>query len=82
MGMIIALLSFILGLYFIGEHLVGGVPVPGWTSLIVLLSFLNGIIILILSMLGEYCVRLLNQTSYPETYQIKDIVGSSVEKMN
>jgi glycosyltransferase involved in cell wall biosynthesis len=80
-GMVIALFSFILGLYFIGEHLVGGVPVPGWTSLVVLLSFLNGIIILILSMLGEYCVRLLNQTSYPESYQIKDVVGSAGDKM-
>ena len=74
MGMVIALLSFMLGLYYIGEHLLGGVPVPGWTSLIVLLSFFNGIIILILSMLGEYCIRLLNQTSYPESYQIKEII--------
>lgn len=74
-GVVISALSFVLGLYFIVDRLIGGVPVPGWTSLVVLLSFLNGIIILILSMLGEYCVRLLNQTSYPESYQIKDIIG-------
>ena len=75
-GMVISLISFVLGLYFIIEKLVGGVPVPGWTSLVVLLSFLNGITILMLSMLGEYCVRLLNQTSYPKSYQIKEIVSA------
>jgi len=79
-GVVISGISFILGLYFMGEGLVGGVPVPGWTSLVVLLSFLNGIIILILSMLGEYCVRLLNQTSYPESYQIKEVIGPNVVK--
>jgi glycosyltransferase involved in cell wall biosynthesis len=75
-GMVIALISFVMGLYFIGERLVGGIPIPGWTSLIVLLSFFNGIIILVLSILGEYCIRLLNQTSYPESYQIKEIISN------
>ena len=75
-GVAIAGLSFVMGLYYIVRALTVGVPVPGWTSLVVLFSFLNGIIILMLSMLGEYCVRLLNQTSYPESYQIKEIISN------
>jgi len=48
---------------------------PGWASLAVLLSFLNGVIILIVSMLGEYTVRLLNQTSQAVAYQVKAPIG-------
>jgi len=48
--------------------------VPGWTTVVVLLSFFNGIALLILSMLGEYVVRTLTQTSQKEIYHIKEII--------
>ena len=51
-----------------------GVGVPGWTTVVVLLSFFNGIALLILSMLGEYVVRSLTQTSQKEIYHIKEII--------
>jgi hypothetical protein len=51
-----------------------GVDVPGWTTVVVLLSFFNGIALLILSMLGEYVVRSLTQTSQKEIYHIKEII--------
>lgn len=51
-----------------------GVDVPGWTTVVVLLSFFNGIALLILSMLGEYVVRSLTQTSQKEVYHIKEII--------
>lgn len=75
-GLAISGLSFLLGLYFLLRGLIVGSRVPGWTSLVVILSFLNGVTILMLSMLGEYTVRLLNQTSYVESYQVKEIIGS------
>jgi polyisoprenyl-phosphate glycosyltransferase len=77
-GLAISGCSLLLGLYYLGKGLTGGVSVPGWVSLVLLLLFLNGIIILILSMLGEYTVRILNQTSSTESYQVKEIVGRPV----
>ena len=38
-------------------------PVPGWTTIAVLLAVLNGVVIMLLSMLGEYVVRTLNAVS-------------------
>ena len=74
-GAMISALSLLLGLYYLGKAIFKGITVPGWTTVVVLLSFFNGIIILILSMLGEYTVRLLNQTSSTEDYHVKEIIG-------
>lgn len=76
-GVTISALGFALGLYYLIFSLVVGVQVPGWTTLVVLLSFFNGVTILILSMIGEYCVRLINQVSSSASYHVKDIVRAS-----
>jgi glycosyltransferase involved in cell wall biosynthesis len=71
-GMTVAGFSFLLGLYFLIRRLLGDIQVSGWTSLIVLLSFFNGISLLILGMLGEYVVRLLNEGSSSQIYHIRE----------
>ncbi len=73
-GLIISGLSFLLGLYFLGKAIFIGTNVPGWATTVVLISFFNGITLLIVSMLGEYIMRLLNQVSYTDYYEIKEIV--------
>ena len=73
-GLIISGLSFLLGLYFLGKAIFVGTSVPGWATTVVLISFFNGITLLIVSMLGEYVMRLLNQVSYTEYYEVKEIV--------
>ncbi len=74
-GVVISALSLLRGLYYLGKAVFIGVSVPGWTTVVVLLSFFNGITIFILSMLGEYTVRLLNQTSSTQSYHVKEIIG-------
>ena len=74
-GFIVALLSFVLGGYYLVSGWVRGHRVPGWTSLIVLAATLNGIIILLISMVGEYIVRTLNTVSHTHTYHVVDRVG-------
>lgn len=74
MGIIVAFFSFFLSLFYIMKAIFVGVGVPGWTTVVVLLSFFNGIALLILSMLGEYVVRSLTQTSQKEVYHIKEII--------
>lgn len=73
LGIVIALLSMLLGLFFVVNALVTGTSVPGWTTVVVLLSMFNGVSILITSMVGEYVVRLLNQSSSSESFHVKDI---------
>jgi len=63
LGSVVAVGTFILGLFYLIRGLLSQHPVPGWTSLVVLLAFFNAVTLIMLSMLGEYVVRIINQLS-------------------
>jgi polyisoprenyl-phosphate glycosyltransferase len=73
-GLIVAFLSFVLGIYYLIRATFIGTTVPGWATLVVLLSFFNGMSLLLMSMLGEYIIRLLNQFSSTKSYYVKEVV--------
>lgn len=75
-GFVIAVLSFVLGGFYLARSLFVDTDVPGWTSLAVLLSLFSGVIIALLSMLGEYVVRTLNAVSEVDTYHVTERVSS------
>ena len=75
-GFVIAALSFCLGAFYLIRGLFVESPTPGWTSIAVLLAVFNGIIIALLSMLGEYVVRTLNAVSAQESYHVMEKVSS------
>jgi len=57
-GLITSLLSFLYGLNLIIAALLGNIPVPGYASIVVILSFFFGLIILYLSLIQEYLWRI------------------------
>jgi glycosyltransferase involved in cell wall biosynthesis len=73
-GFIVAGGSFLLSLYFLLEALIKGTNAPGWASLVVLLSFFNGVLILLLSVIGEYLIRILREIGTQRSYEIREIV--------
>ena len=75
-GFVVALCSFVLGAFYLGRSLFVQTEVPGWTTIAVLLSFFNGIVITLLSMLGEYVVRTLNAVSALSTYHVSERISS------
>lgn len=70
-GFIVSVSSFLFGIYVILKKLIVGVPVEGWTSVVVLLAFFNGILITFLSLLGEYVVRIVGEVSQKKQYIIR-----------
>jgi glycosyltransferase involved in cell wall biosynthesis len=75
-GFVVALGSFFLGGFYLVRSLFVQTEVPGWTTIDVLLSFFNGVVIMLLSMLGEYVVRTLNAVSALSTYHVSERVSS------
>lgn len=74
-GIIIALCSFVLGVGYLVDGLFSSsTRVPGWTTLVVLLSFFNGVVMVMLAMLGEYIVRIINQISTADPYIVSEKV--------
>jgi len=75
-GIIIALCSFVLGAGYLLSGFFSQTRVPGWTTLVVLLSFFNGVLMVMLAMLGEYVVRIINQISTSDPYIVSEKVDA------
>lgn len=73
-GMIMALGSLLLGSFYVVYGMLYGSSVPGWTTLVVLLSFFNGTMMLMMAMLGEYLVRIISQITMADPYFITTVV--------
>lgn len=69
-GFVTALLSFGLGLFYLVRGLLYGTQTPGWPTLVVLLSFYQGLILIIFAAVGEYLVRIVNDVSGQRAYRI------------
>jgi hypothetical protein len=80
LGFVLAGLSFLFGAYLVISRVVNDTRVPGWTSLMVLLSMFNGFSIALLSILGEYVVRTLNAVSDPVTSHVAELVRGPSEQ--
>jgi glycosyltransferase involved in cell wall biosynthesis len=62
-GTLVSLLSFVYGLFIFFSVFANGIKVPGYTSIMVLISFLLGMIILMLGIIGEYLWRVLDEVN-------------------
>jgi len=75
LGFAVSILAFVAGIYYLIRALFIGISVPGWASVVVLLSFFSGINTIIVSMLGEYLIRLVRQVSENSSYHLKEILN-------
>jgi hypothetical protein len=76
-GFAVSMISFALGAVYLIHGLIVGTSAQakGFTTIVVLLSVFGGVTIALLSMLGEYVVRILNTVSAQETFHIVERVG-------
>lgn len=74
LGIIISLISSILGVYGIIMAIFSDSIVPGWASLVVPIYFLGGLQILSLGILGEYIGKIYLETKKRPRYIIKEVV--------
>ncbi len=75
-GTAISVLSFTTAIYFVGETMVYGVDVPGFASLIVSVTFLAGIQLLSLGVIGEYIGRIFAEVKGRPLYLVQERVGA------
>lgn len=73
LGLIVSALSFVYGTVVVAGALLGNISVPGYASLAVILSFMFGLVFLLLGVIAEYLWRIFDEVnkrpeSVVETY--------------
>jgi dolichol-phosphate mannosyltransferase len=67
--------AFLGGLYVLSEKLFTDKAILGWASTIVSITFLGGLILLTLGVIGEYVGRIYDEVKRRPLYVIQDMVG-------
>ena len=76
-GFITSLVGFLLGCYYIIYHFFSKNNIPGWTTLVVIVLFLGGLVLLSLGIVGEYVGRTYLSLNNRAQYSVKETVKSS-----
>jgi undecaprenyl-phosphate 4-deoxy-4-formamido-L-arabinose transferase len=80
MGVLFSFVSFLLVLFFTYTYIHGPIffhrliP-PGWASIVVSITFLGGIQLIVVGLIGEYLGRLFLTANKVPQYVIKNIEG-------
>ena len=80
LGGLVSLFAFIMGIYIISSKLIVGEDVIGWTSLMAVLLFSTGLILLMLGVLGEYIWRALDASRNRPPFLIDTICKNENEE--
>ncbi len=71
-GFAFSTLSFLVGVGSIVAKLAGAFVVPGWTSILVAVSFLGGIQLMLMGMLGLYVGRIYEEVKARPIYILRE----------
>ncbi len=71
MGVIISIFSLLLTIYYLTLYLTGNILVPGYTSLVILLTFSTGIVITFIGLVGSYIGKISLQVKERPKYIVK-----------
>ncbi|EPU8562379.1 hypothetical protein ACVZYT_000074 [Yersinia enterocolitica] len=77
-GVVASIFSFLFGMYSFIIKLFNDSVADGWTSIVVLISFMFMILFMILSFFGEYLARILDEQNKNDPYWIIGEKSSSV----
>lgn len=74
-GVVVSFISFLYLIVMVVLKLSGSNFTPGWTSLIAISLFFNGIILIILGIIGEYIGRIYDEAKGRPLYIVSEIVN-------
>jgi glycosyltransferase involved in cell wall biosynthesis len=74
-GFVVAILSFLAAVGDVVAKIVGADNVPGWLSLTITVSFLGGMQLVILGVMGTYMGRMYDEVKHRPLYVVRELVG-------
>ena len=77
LGFGVAAFSFIYALYIILDTLINGIDAPGYASLMVVVLLSLSINMVMVGLLGEYIVRIFNETKARPIYVVKKYINAN-----
>jgi glycosyltransferase involved in cell wall biosynthesis len=77
-GLLVSLFSFLFGIASIASKYAGAYAVPGWLTIVVVMSFIGGVILFVLGVTGVYIGRIYDEVKQRPLYFVQDLHGFDV----
>jgi dolichol-phosphate mannosyltransferase len=74
-GFVVSIMSLFYGVFVIINYFFNKIPVQGYTAIISILTFLLGLILVILGVIGEYLWRILDETRKRPPFVVEEIIN-------
>ena len=75
-GLLVSFASFLLGIWYIVQRLIGHVDqVRGWASTVVIVLFLGGVQLLTIGIIGEYLSRIYDEVKQRPLFVVRERLG-------
>lgn len=81
-GLLISCLSIAYGVFEMVRTLATGGDTPGWATLVVAITFLNGVQLMAIGVLGEYIARIFNEVKGRPNYVVARRIGYDITDGN
>jgi glycosyltransferase involved in cell wall biosynthesis len=75
LGFVVSVMAFLLGVAAVIAKVAGAFVVPGWASLLVATSFLGGIQLIVIGVMGEYIARIHEEVKHRPLYIVRGVSG-------
>jgi glycosyltransferase involved in cell wall biosynthesis len=82
LGFLVSIGSFIFGLVELGLRIANVGVVPGWASVIVVMSFLGGVQLLVIGVMGTYVGRIYEEVKARPLYIVREAKGFEGELLS
>jgi glycosyltransferase involved in cell wall biosynthesis len=76
-GAIVSVIALLLSVALVALKIIHGIPLVGWTSLIVTVLFLGGVQLICVGILGEYVGRIYDEVRQRPSYVVADVFGKT-----
>jgi glycosyltransferase involved in cell wall biosynthesis len=81
LGLSVAAIAFLYGMYLIVGYLFYGKSIQGWTSIIVSIYFIGGVILVQLGILGLYLGLVFDQTKHRPLYIVREVIEDGISSL-
>lgn len=80
LGLAVTLIAFLLALYSLYIRLFTDTAVKGWTSILIAITFLGGIQLVMIGVIGEYIGRIYQEVKHRPLYLIREKSGFETDR--
>jgi glycosyltransferase involved in cell wall biosynthesis len=79
LGIAMSIFSLLFAVFIVYKKFSGGIGVPGWTTITVIIALTSGIVMFSVGVIGEYLIRIIRNVEHQQAYFVRNKITHDPE---